>query len=79
MYKVRFEPLIWPLQSVVTEDIYSNAQSKNSPEFYPLYSGQGLRMIKSDQSVEEIIKEIIKEAKEQLKLLCNFRNAVDSW
>jgi len=36
-------------------------------------------MIKSDQSVEEIIKEIIKEAKEQLKLLCKFGKAVDSW
>jgi nitronate monooxygenase len=72
------EPLRWPLQSVVTEDIYSNAQSKNNPEFYPLYSGQGLRRIKSSQSAEEIIKEIIKEAKEQLKLLCNFGKAVDS-
>jgi len=72
------EPLKWPLQSVVTEDIYSNAQSKNNPEFYPLYSGQGLKKIKSDQSVEEIIKEIIKEAKEQLKLLCKFGKAVDS-
>ena len=75
--KSDFESLKWPLQSVVTEDIYSNAQSKNNPEFYPLYSGQGLRMIKSSQSAEEIIKEIIKEAKEQLKLLCNFRKAVD--
>jgi nitronate monooxygenase len=72
------EALIWPLQSAVTEDIYSNAQSKNNPEFYPLYSGQGLKKIKSDQNAEEIIKEIIKEAKEQLKLLCNFRKAVDS-
>ena len=72
------EPLIWPLQSIVTEDIYSNAQSKNNPEFYPLYSGQGLRMIKASQSAEEIIKEIIKEAKEQMKLSCNFGKAVDS-
>jgi nitronate monooxygenase len=72
------EILRWPLQSVVTKDIYSNAQSKNNPEFYPLYSGQGLRMIKSSQSAKEIIKEIIKDAKEQLKLLCDFGNTVDS-
>ena len=70
------EPLRWPLQSSVTEDIYSTAQTKNNPEFYPLYSGQDLRMIKSSQSAEEMIKEIIKEAKEQLKLLYNFRKAV---
>ncbi len=76
--KSNSEILRWPLQSVVTEDIHSNAQSKNNPEFYPLYSGQGLRMIKSSQSAEEIIKEIIKDAKEQLKLLCDFGNAVDS-
>jgi nitronate monooxygenase len=72
------EPLRWPLQYVVTEDIYSNAQSKNNPEFYLLYSGQGLRMIKASQSAEEIIKEIIKEAKEQLKSSCNFGKAVNS-
>ena len=72
------EPLRWPLHSVVTEDIYSTAQSKNSPEFYPLYSGQGLRRLKSGQSAEEIIKEIIKESKEQLELLCNFASVVDS-
>jgi hypothetical protein len=35
-------------------------------------------MIKDSQSAEEIIKEIIKEAKEQLKLLCNFKKTVDS-
>jgi nitronate monooxygenase len=76
--KSNSEPLKWPLQSVVTEDIYSNAQSKNNPEFYPLYSGQGIRMIKSNQSAEEIIKEIINEAKEQLKLLYNSGKIVDS-
>jgi nitronate monooxygenase len=62
--------LNWPLQRSVTEDIYFNAKSKNNVDFYPLFAGQGLRMLKKDQSAEEIVKEIIDEAKEQIKTLC---------
>lgn len=65
------EPLKWPLQDVAAEDIYLNAKSKDNPEFYPLYSGQGLHMLKSGQSAEEIVKEIMDKAKEQLELLHN--------
>jgi nitronate monooxygenase len=64
-------PLGWPLQRLLTEDIYSNAQTKNNAEFYPLYSGQGLRMLKESQSAGEIVKEIIYEAKEHLEKLNN--------
>jgi nitronate monooxygenase len=64
-------PLGWPLQRLLTEDIYSNAQTKNNAEFYPLYSGQGLRMLKGSQSAGEIVKEIIYEAKEHLEKLDN--------
>lgn len=69
--KSHLEPLGWPLQGTIAEDIYFNAQSKNNPEYYPLFSGQGMRMLKENQSAEEIIKEIIDEAEEQTKILYN--------
>ena len=63
----------------ITEDIYFNAQNKNNAEFYPLFSGQGLRMLKESQSAEEIVKEIIDEANEQVKLSCNFGKAISHY
>jgi nitronate monooxygenase len=67
--KSDLKPLPWPLQGFVTDDIYSNAKTKNNAEFYPLYSGQGLRMLKRDQSAEEVVKELMSEAKEYLTIL----------
>jgi len=67
--KSDLKPLPWPLQGFVTDDIYSNAKTKNNAEFYPLYSGQGLRMLKRDQSAEEVVKELVSEAKEYLTIL----------
>ncbi|MGN6707991.1 MAG: NAD(P)H-dependent flavin oxidoreductase, partial [Candidatus Nitrosocosmicus sp.] len=72
--KAKVECLDWPLQRSITEDIYFNAQAKNNIDFYPLFSGQGLRMLKEGQSAEEIVKEIMDEAKEQVKTLCNAWN-----
>ena len=76
--KTGAEPLGWPLQRLLTEDIYSNAQTKNNAEFCPLYSGQGLRMLKGSQSAEEIVKEIIYEAKEYLEKLDKMWKTIDS-
>jgi nitronate monooxygenase len=72
--KSNVEYLMWPLQRSITEDIYFNAQNKNNTEFYPLFSGQGLRMLKEGQSAEEIVQEIIDEANEHVKTLCNTWN-----
>ena len=59
----------WPLQRFVTNDIYENAQTKDDANYYPLYSGQGLRMLKRNQSAEEVVNEIIIQAKERLSIL----------
>jgi nitronate monooxygenase len=64
--KSGLEPLTWPLQRFVANDIYENAQTKDNANYYPLYSGQALRMLKRDQSAEEVINEIMIEAKEYL-------------
>jgi nitronate monooxygenase len=72
--KYKMGHLNWPLQGSIAEDIYFNAQAKNNTHFYPLFSGQGLRMLKEGQGAEEIVKEIMDEAKEQTITLCNSWN-----
>ena len=67
--KSGLEPLAFPLQRIAAEDIYSNAQTKDNADYYPLYSEQGLRMLKRGQSAEDIVKEIVTEANEYLSLL----------
>jgi nitronate monooxygenase len=67
--KSGLELLAFPLQRIAAEDIYSNAQTKDNADYYPLYSGQGLRMLKRGQSAEDIVKEIVTEANEYLSLL----------
>jgi nitronate monooxygenase len=67
--KSKLEPLAWPLQRFVANDIYKNAQTKDDANYYPLYSGQGLRMLKRNQSAEEIVNEIMMQAKECLSIL----------
>jgi nitronate monooxygenase len=43
--KSGLEPLTWPVQRFVANDIYENAQTKDNANYYPLYSGQALRML----------------------------------
>ena len=67
--KSELEPLRWPLQRFVANDIYENAQTKDDANYYPLYSGQGIRMLKRNQSAEEVVNEIMIQAKERLSIL----------
>ena len=69
MQKSELEPLGWPLQRLLANDIYENAQTKDDANYYPLYSGQGLRMLKGNQSAAEVINDIIMQAKECLSIL----------
>ncbi len=56
------KPLAWPLQSLAADDIYSESRKQNSADYYPLLAGQGLRLLKRDQSASEIISEIVSAA-----------------
>ena len=67
--KTKLVPLAWPLQRSVANDIYENAQTKDDANYYPLYSGQGLRMLKRNQSAAEVINDIIMQVKECLSIL----------
>lgn len=61
-HKSSSKPLAWPLQAFVADDIYSAAQANDKVEYYPLLAGQGLRLLKGDQSAAEIVEEIAGEA-----------------
>jgi hypothetical protein len=55
--KSGLEPLTWPLQRFVA-NIYENAQTKDNANYYPLYSGQALRMLKRNQSAEDAVSAV---------------------
>jgi NAD(P)H-dependent flavin oxidoreductase YrpB (nitropropane dioxygenase family) len=38
------------------------AQARGETEYFPLLAGQGLRLLKRDQSTAEIIEEIVAQA-----------------
>jgi nitronate monooxygenase len=61
-HKSNSKPLAWPLQSLAADDIYKAAQASGKVEYYPLLAGQGLRLLKRDQSAAEIIREIVQDA-----------------
>jgi nitronate monooxygenase len=56
------KPLAWPLQALAADDIYKTAQARGETEYFPLLAGQGLRLLKRDQSTAEIIEEIVAQA-----------------
>lgn len=58
------EPLRYPLQNIVTKQIRSAAKKQEKPDYMSLWSGQGNRMIKDEQSAAEIIDEILYESKQ---------------
>jgi nitronate monooxygenase len=56
------KPLAYPLQALAADDIYSEARKQNLADYCPLLAGQGLRLLKRDQSASEIISEIVSMA-----------------
>lgn len=56
------KPLAWPLQGLAADDIYSESRSQNLADYYPLLAGQGLRLLKRDQTASEIVNEIVSTA-----------------
>jgi nitronate monooxygenase len=60
------EPLAWPLQALAADDIYKVAQRRGETEYFPLLAGQGLRLLKRNQSAAEIIEEIVADANNKI-------------
>ena len=65
------EPLAWPLQALAADDIYRDAQAQGMTDYYPLLAGQGLRLLKRDQSAAEILEDIVIEAQNIISKLGN--------
>lgn len=57
------KPLTWPLQALAADDIYAESRKQNLGDYYPLLAGQGLRLLKRDQSAKDIIDELVSTAK----------------
>ncbi len=68
-HKSSSKPLAWPLQALAADDIYSAAQANGKVEYYPLLAGQGLRLLKKDQSAAEIVEEIAGEGHKNISEL----------
>jgi nitronate monooxygenase len=68
-HKSSSKPLAWPLQALAADDIYSAAQANGKVEYYPLLAGQGLRLLKKDQSAAEIVEEIACEGHKNISEL----------
>jgi len=67
--KSGLEPLAWPYQALAADDIYIYAHSHNNAGYFPLLAGQELHALKRGQTAEEIVDEIMSEARETLSEL----------
>ena len=56
------KPLIWPLQGLAADDIYTESRKRDLADYYPLLAGQGLRLLKRGQSAKDIVNEIVTAA-----------------
>jgi nitronate monooxygenase len=60
-------PLPFPSQNTLTADIRKAASERSEINYMSLWSGQGTRLLKTDQSAETIIRETLFEMEEVLR------------
>ncbi|WP_245739781.1 NAD(P)H-dependent flavin oxidoreductase [Thermoflavimicrobium dichotomicum] len=60
------EPLPFPSQHTLTSEIRKAATQQKKPQYMSMWAGQGTRLLKQGQSVQEMIQEIVKEAEDIL-------------
>jgi nitronate monooxygenase len=60
------EPLPYPWQNEVTQDIRKAAAQQNDPRFMSLWSGQSLRLAKEEKDANTIVHEIMEQARKIL-------------
>lgn len=68
----KINPLPWPIQWTIAEDIYKACFVNNNIEYYPLLAGQSIRLLTREQTASEIVKEIIKEFE---NIISNLKNS----
>jgi nitronate monooxygenase len=57
-------PLAWPLQALVAADVYAAGNA----ELFPLYTGQGVRLLKESRPAAQLVEELVAEATDALRL-----------
>lgn len=57
------QPLPFPTQNTITRDIRNAASEQGNAEYMSLWAGQGTRMLTDRQKVENIMSEILQQAK----------------
>lgn len=60
------EPLAYPIQNLLTGVIRKASKEQGNPDYLALWAGQGTRLIKDGQTSEEIVRELIEQAKKLL-------------
>jgi nitronate monooxygenase len=58
------EPLPFPSQNTATGDIRRAAAAQNNPQYLSLWAGQATRLLTDGEHAEEIMKQIISQARE---------------
>ncbi len=64
------EPLPFPLQGQVIADVFAAALARGDADYFPLQAGQGLRLLKDNQSASDIIAEVIADARAIISQWC---------
>jgi len=59
----KVQPLPFPTQNTITRDIRNAASDQANTEYMSLWAGQGTRMLTDRQKAEEIISEIMQQAR----------------
>lgn len=67
----KIEPLPFPSQNTLTGDIRKRAAETNQADYMSLWAGQATRLLKAEQTAEEVIREVLEEAKKVQGMLSN--------
>lgn len=65
-FEAAAEPLAFPVQNALTNDIRKAAAEKNRPEYMSLWAGQATRLLRSDEHAAQILENIMEEANQVL-------------
>jgi nitronate monooxygenase len=65
--KQQIKPLDYPIQNLVTNRIRKAAKEKGKREYLSLWAGQGIGFIKAGQTAEEVIVEMMEQARRMLE------------
>jgi nitronate monooxygenase len=72
--KAGIRPLAYPLQGIVADDIYRQAEIKNNADYFPILAGQGLRLLREELAadiVEQLVRQTVQVIETSARLVQN--------